>query len=91
MRCETFSGVKRYNYSLKCKRLLKRIYERIESVMLQCSCYHCQNRQIGCHKFCPEYRKYRRELEEMKAKEKRENEGVQATLNSLLTNNSRRK
>jgi hypothetical protein len=46
---------------------------------------------VGCHKFCPDYRKYRRELEEMKAKEKQENEGVQATLNSLLTNNSRRK
>jgi len=59
--------------------------------MVKCLCHHCKNRAVGCHKFCPDYRKYRRELEAMQAKEKAEREGDTAYLSSLLRNNSRRK
>ena len=61
------------------------------SVMLQCSCHYCKNRQIGCHKFCPDYRKYRRELEEVQAKQKEEKESSKDYFRSLLKNNFRRK
>lgn len=59
--------------------------------MVKCLCHHCKNRKIGCHKFCTDYRKYRRELEEMQAKEKQKKEADQDYIYSLLKNNSRKK
>lgn len=59
--------------------------------MLKCSCYHCPNRQIGCHKFCPDYRKYRRELEAMEAAERKEKENSKACEKTYFRNNNRKK
>lgn len=59
--------------------------------MVKCLCYHCKNRAVGCHKFCSDYRTYRRELEEMQAKEKKEKEGSKAYIESYYKNNFRRK
>lgn len=59
--------------------------------MLKCLCHHCKNRAIGCHKFCSDYRKYRRELEAMKAESKKADEGMRDYIGSFLKPNSRRK
>lgn len=32
--------------------------------MVKCLCRSCKNRAVGCNKFCADYRKYRRKLEE---------------------------
>lgn len=31
-----------------------------------CRCKGCQNRAVGCHCFCPDYKLYRAELENQK-------------------------
>jgi hypothetical protein len=59
--------------------------------MSKCLCYNCKNRQIGCHKFCDNYRAYRRELEAMQAAQKKESESNSAYLYSLVKNNYGRK
>lgn len=50
--------------------------------MIVCSCYGCPNRAIGCHCFCPDYRHYRRELEEKKEFDKKKNERIQGIIKS---------
>ena len=59
--------------------------------MLKCLCHNCKNREIGCHKFGPDYRKYRRELEAMKAEIKRADECTSDYIGSFLKPNTRRK
>ena len=59
--------------------------------MIKCLCHNCKNREIGCHKFCPDYRKYRRELEAMKAEIKRADECTSDYIGSFLKPNTRRK
>jgi len=38
--------------------------------MMQSPCQGCERRLIGCHGLCPEYREFRKKLEEQKAMEK---------------------
>lgn len=59
--------------------------------MLKCLCWHCRNRSVGCHKFCPDYRTYRRELEAMQEQEKKNNEEYRATMSTLTKGNVKRK
>ena len=59
--------------------------------MLKCLCWHCRNRAVGCHKFCDNYRAYRRELEAMQEQEKKEKEEYRATLSTLTKGNVKRK
>lgn len=59
--------------------------------MPKCMCYHCKNRAIGCHKFCDNYRAYRRELEAMEAEKKKADEGTRDFISSFLKPNTRRK
>jgi hypothetical protein len=59
--------------------------------MPKCSCHHCKNRQIGCHKFCPDYRKYRREQEKMQADLKEAKEAEEAYISSVYKSNFKRK
>ena len=74
--------------------ITKRRYEanmKELKAMPKCMCYHCKNRAIGCHKFCPDYRKYRRELEAMKAESKKADDYTRDYIGSFLKANSRRK
>lgn len=50
--------------------------------MVECSCYGCENRAIGCHCFCPDYRFYREELEKSKEFEKEKNSQLDAIIKS---------
>ena len=59
--------------------------------MIDCLCYQCKNRQIGCHKFCDNYRAYRRQLEAMQAAQKKDNEGSKACIKTFYKNNFRKK
>ena len=59
--------------------------------MPKCMCYHCKNRAIGCHKFCSDYRKYRREIEAMRAAEKGEKDSSEIYLRSLLRDRFKRR
>lgn len=59
--------------------------------MLKCLCWHCRNRSVGCNKFCPDYRKYRRELEAMQAEQQKANKGLKAAEKTYFKNNFRRK
>lgn len=59
--------------------------------MPKCMCYHCKNRQIGCHKFCDNYRAYRRQLEAMQAAQKNEKDGSEIYMRSLLRDRFKRK
>lgn len=51
--------------------------------MLKCLCLHCHSRAIGCHKFCPDYRKYRRELEEMRQQERKDEKEYRPTMSTF--------
>lgn len=59
--------------------------------MLKCSCYNCPNRQIGCHKFCSDYRKYRREREALQAETKKSEESSKGYIETFFKNNFKRK
>jgi len=91
MRCREFSGVKQYNYYANYTTALYGRYEGIERYMLECHCYHCKNRAIGCHKFCDNYRAYRRQLEAIQAEQKKEKESSIACIETYYRNNFRRK
>lgn len=90
MRCETFSGAGNIITMPDAPRRYTANMKGLEA-MLKCLCHHCKNRAIGCHKFCSDYRKYRRELEAMKAESKKADEGTRDYIGSFLKPNSRRK
>lgn len=59
--------------------------------MVKCLCHHCKNRAVGCHKFCPDYRKYRRELEEQQSLINQDKRAERVYFKSLLKDNFKRK
>lgn len=59
--------------------------------MPKCMCYHCKNRAVGCHKFCSDYRAYRRALEAVQAAEKKEKESSVIYMRSMLRDRFKRK
>lgn len=59
--------------------------------MVKCLCHHCKNRAVGCHKFCSDYRKYRRELEEQQSLINQDKKSEQVYFKSLLKDNFKRK
>lgn len=56
--------------------------------MVKCLCYHCKNRAVGCHKFCDNYRAYRRELEAMQEQKKKGEKEYRATITTFMKQNN---
>lgn len=42
--------------------------------MNKCCCKGCENRVVGCHSTCEEYRKYEKHMEEVKEENRKQNQ-----------------
>ena len=42
--------------------------------MIICPCKDCENRNVGCHAFCSDYRFFRNQMDERNSKIRKENE-----------------
>lgn len=57
-------------------------------------CYNCQNRHIGCHSDCEDYKQFRAELDEInkqKEKDKALNSSLYAVKEFAVTHSKRRR